>query len=550
MYKTFSEADVTLEFESEFREALTDEIEYFSDKEIIGFLIKKLSSADVISTLKKGNTTHIAYTTKSRFFFKEMIYEVLINHPDYISLEGSRINYKFPIDIIDPNNYLQLGKELVKSSTVFWVNDKGNGDHQIGISKEKYNDNNFNKYREIMETGDYLIFVKIEGSSPDEFSVCSLLIKSNNDNDLHLLDILEKNYKRIKFTLPANIQSYLEINDTEEIKNNNHSIVGKNKIIYGAPGTGKSHTVKESFEKAGFYERVTFHPEYTFNDFIGSIKPQVKEGNISYEFEAGPFTTLLEKAINDKNGNHYYLIIEEINRANAPAVFGDLFQLLDREDDGTSTYEVTNFDIANWVHGNKEKKIKLPNNLSIIATMNSADQNVFVMDTAFKRRWDFKYLPIDFKNCKFQDTKIEKLNCTWKQFVTTLNNYLLDLREDGIEISEDKLLGPWFIKENLLNNEEIFASKILYYLWDDVLKVDKETIFNQNIKSFVDILNMYTNQRIDGLNIFNEKFRKLIIEIVNENSKQQDVINKDNAVAAEEREIYKIPTGDEVGEEV
>ena len=142
-------------------------------------------------------------------------------------------------------------------------------------------------------------------------------------------------------------------------------------------------------------ERVVFHPDYMNTDFVGQILPTVKgegdEKEITYDFTPGPFTRVLKKAINDP-GKHYYLVIEEINRGNAPAIFGEIFQLLDRESDGTSSYKITNYNIASEVFGNKETPVFIPSNLSILATMNTADQNVFTLDTAFQRRWDMKMI--------------------------------------------------------------------------------------------------------------------------------------------------------------
>lgn len=177
---------------------------------------------------------------------------------------------------------------------------------------------------------------------------------------------------------------------------------GENVLLYGVPGSGKSWTIEHEYCKPGsIVERLVFHPDYTYSDFIGQILPAVAEdGQVSYKFTPGPFTNILREAYNNP-GKEYILIIEEINRGNAPAIFGEVFQLLDRkveirdiDDDGypigTSEYGITNMNIAEEMYGKdrKTEKVRIPSNLSIIGTMNTSDQNVFTLDTAFQRRWD------------------------------------------------------------------------------------------------------------------------------------------------------------------
>ena len=143
-------------------------------------------------------------------------------------------------------------------------------------------------------------------------------------------------------------------------------------------------------------ERVVFHPDYTYSDFVGQILPRVekdKDGNdkLKYVFTPGPFTKLLKNAQNDP-GNYYYLVIEELNRGNAPAIFGEVFQLLDRKDEedfsieevGESEYGISNYEVAKEVYGDEKHQVRIPSNMFILATMNTADQNVFTLDTAFQ----------------------------------------------------------------------------------------------------------------------------------------------------------------------
>lgn len=185
---------------------------------------------------------------------------------------------------------------------------------------------------------------------------------------------------------------------------------GSNVLLYGVPGSGKSWTIEHEYCKKGTnVERLVFHPDYTYSDFIGQILPNVdEEGQVSYKFTPGPFTNILHDAYNNPE-KEYILIIEEINRGNAPAIFGEVFQLLDRktelreaDDDGypigTSEYGITNANIAKIVYGDARHKVRIPSNLSIIGTMNTSDQNVFTLDTAFQRRWEMRLIENNFEH--------------------------------------------------------------------------------------------------------------------------------------------------------
>ena len=283
---------------------------------------------------------------------------------------------------------------------------------------------------------------------------------------------------------------------------------GINQIIYGAPGTGKSHYINDKYAKGDNFIRVTFHPEYSNSDFIGYIKPSMNNSNVEYKFEPGPFTRIMKKAFT-KNDEMFTLIIEELNRANAPGVFGDVFQLLDRDaSTGKSKYKVHNADIAKYVFGDEDKQISLPPNLNIIATMNTSDQNVFTMDTAFKRRWQFKYLPIEFKSDHlFAHKNIPKTNISWKNFVESFNKFIMSTQSNGFFVSEDKQIGPHFISEPELLDLNLFAYKVLLYIWDDVVNVNKQIIFNSSINTFADLVKEFN---ADPLSVFNNKFKDLL----------------------------------------
>lgn len=305
----------------------------------------------------------------------------------------------------------------------------------------------------------------------------------------------------------------------------NRLTCGKNIILYGVPGAGKSWTIKHEYcDDDERMERIIFHPDYTYYDFVGQILPKIKEdSSVSYEFTPGPFTNLLKKAYLNP-GKEYFLIIEEINRGNAPAIFGDIFQLLDRNKDGASEYEITNNDVANIIYGDKNHKVSIPSNMSILCTMNTSDQNVFTLDTAFQRRWQMKLIKNEFiddeNEANFAKTKILDTEVTWKHFLTSINEIILS-KNIGITSSEDKRLGTHFVSDEDLkyfDNEEKrnsrFPEKVLKYLWDDVFKFTREDIFDlANTRSLEEVIKKFvTEKKNDRFKVFKENIWNTLIE--------------------------------------
>ncbi|EAJ7382808.1 AAA family ATPase [Campylobacter coli] len=293
-----------------------------------------------------------------------------------------------------------------------------------------------------------------------------------------------------------------------EINENLREKGGENIILYGVPGSGKSHTIRIKYPQNEYiFEKLVFHPDYSYSDFVGQIMPIVKDEIVSYEFIPGPFTNILKKAYNNPS-RKYVLVIDEINRGNAPAIFGEVFQLLDRDKDGNSNYAINNDNITKIVYeGDTQRHIKIPSNLWIIATMNTSDQNVFTLDTAFQRRFSMQLIRNSFDKNKeefeseekyneyknFIDKKILNTDVTWQKFCKTINSIISKSNND-INSMEDKRLGVFFVKTDDLESKEKFAHKVLKYLWDDVFKFDKDKLFNKNkyhtleevIKGFVD----------------------------------------------------------------
>lgn len=297
-----------------------------------------------------------------------------------------------------------------------------------------------------------------------------------------------------------------EYYDSDEIIISDDVKIGDNIIFYGVPGSGKSHLIKSEYCDDELYmERVVFHPDYTYSDFVGQILPENIDGHISYPFVPGPFTRILKKA--QDSSHNYYLVIEELNRGNAPAIFGEVFQLLDRSD-GVSEYGINNADIARAVYGDESALVKIPSNLFILATMNTADQNVFTLDTAFKRRWRMRNVVSEVEKCLFAGDTICDSNVTWATFLNTINPLITECGDDNFR-SEDKRLGAYFVKIQELKNREYFSEKVLMYLWNDAFKYDHEKIFKSEYKTLDELLFGFKEKEF---NIFADgvKFKNII----------------------------------------
>lgn len=299
-----------------------------------------------------------------------------------------------------------------------------------------------------------------------------------------------------------------------------------NILLYGVPGSGKSHEIKTKYcPNEKYMERVVFHPDYTYSDFVGQILPRVINESLKYVFTPGPFTKMLKRSINDPS-HMYYLVIEELNRGNAPAIFGEVFQLLDRKEEGEypenevgeSEYGISNGDVAFEVYGDVTQPVKVPSNMSILATMNTSDQNVFTLDTAFQRRWDMRHIKNNILEAGHSLEKIAGTGISWGAFATVINDLVIDVNVD-IASSEDKRLGAYFIKKKELNIDR-FPQKVLKYLWDDAFKMDKDSIFKSEYKSLEDVIIAYELASSDKLStvlrleVYNKMISKMKLQSV------------------------------------
>ena len=431
-------------------------------------------------------------------------------------------------------------------------------------------------------------------------------LNNNNDAVEQFLDIEKTGWHELVFDTPI------------------YSNKARNRILFGAPGTGKSYTLNNEREallgkgNEDDYERVTFHPDYSYANFVGTYKPVMvedsietissltetdvvsvltderktaqekydllydkfkdeglitrlplllgiytdesfetreidgnrsvgdntvernhgrairpyvnlskpakKKKDISYEYVPGPFMRVLVKALKNAmtdTPKPFLLIIEEINRANVAAVFGEVFQLLDRDSNGVSEYKIaTTYDMRKYlseelgVDESQVETIKIPNNMFIWATMNSADQGVFPMDTAFKRRWDFTYLGIDDSDEKIlgkyvylAEDKSQKVE--WNKLRKAINNFLAKYK-----INEDKQLGPYFISKNIVvpeNGDEInrekfiktFKNKVIMYLFEDAAKQKQSKLFEGCFDKSSRYSEICKEFEIKGVGIFN-----------------------------------------------
>ena len=322
------------------------------------------------------------------------------------------------------------------------------------------------------------------------------------------------------------------------------------KIIFGSPGTGKSHLIKADIipNELGIDEQINpenvikavFHPEYTYGDFMGKLLPITRAGQVEYNFYEGHFLKALAQAYKNiihfnqkpdglETAENVVLVIDEINRGNSSAIFGSIFQLLDRDDDGWSSYntsingvtffrlleligftfsydknqEIDEYKLKGFDNAKKletfqpklsylnfdlvNKTIKIPPNLHIIATMNTSDSSIYHMDTAFKRRWEWQFIDVDSNLIQEQGIAF-KSEKEWINFIGKLNQFIKS-NHNYIRGIEDKQIGKYFIRaQNNQISYTVIQSKLMFFIWDSVFSRDK--------KPLIDLLKVEKNELV------------------------------------------------------
>ena len=524
------------------------------DSEYDGIIVKKMAKSNLLGQENStGKQTHIAITGPQRDAFPYICAAQYLtcSHDDiddtikrFFMCQIKANIYRSNIEPLDKTNSISFGEGQKKKSvyTTVWRRRGRDDEEQVQLSNLTLDDEDFVKFRRLMHADDYIVILKVKSCLEYDWFIIPKQ-KTNNADDLKELegafihkntttvvtmdenvhmDAVEDNetVRRLPLAI-KDIPKYIGVRDGNLIKikkiYRNRISFPSNILLYGVPGCGKSHYVEEKYESQitdnQFKVRVVFHPDYTNSDFVGQIMPVLKteykdngekEEKLKYEFVPGPFTRILKTAENNPT-EKCLLIIEELNRGNAPAIFGEVFQLLDRDDDGTSKYAIYNSDIANKVYDIPLYPIRIPSNLSIIATMNTSDQNVFTMDTAFQRRWQMKHIPNKFAGKDLnKETKkhVAKLvpgsSISWGVFATTVNSKM-GKASLGFAGTEDKSLGVYFATDKDLDSKDIFAEKVLKYLWDDAFKMGRSELFKELERSLSYILDTFEETEGDAL---------------------------------------------------
>ena len=389
-----------------------------------------------------------------------------------------------------------------------------------------------------------------------------------NNRALIYISVIHKSFLKEYLTFYDNRPySGTDIPDQNENEITADNKLADNFLLYGVPGCGKSFYVEKHYEskvEEGFTIRVVFHPDYTYSDFVGQVMPILKtipneqgedEKKLQYEFVPGPFTQILHTAYLEPE-KQCLLIIEELNRGNAPAIFGEIFQLLDRNDNGESKYGIYNADIAKYAYTDLTKydgwqeeavakeSIKLPPNLTIVATMNTSDQNVFTMDTAFQRRWQMKHIPnrftgesLDEKTINHVAKHLPNSEISWGAFAQTVNKKM-HTANLGFGGTEDKSLGVYFATDNDLDEAERFAEKVLKYLWDDAFKLGRKELFNdcsQGLSAVIEAYEDAAKAKIEKQSAEDPLKKVLVPEVYNEMQKKMAEMAAEQAQTAEEK---------------
>lgn len=452
---------------------------------------------------------------KSIFYFKQLTATEVGNkgtHEIYIRMPNDFDSNEFFQSELDNNNGVLEKRFKVKNLT------KGHEADELISLRFAYFEQS-NKEKRIPSLGDLF-----KANNVNENDVVKLESRIENGIPFYYITFLKSNEIQIN---PKSF-CYSVINDQSnaEQENRNIDLTNKNfqQIFYGAPGTGKSYKIKERLQGVPTENifRTTFHPDSDYSTFVGAYKPTMKrqyryEGKvkatyyedddlagskkgepviekvIEYSFVPQAFLNAYIRAY--QTDENVYLIIEEINRGNCAQIFGDLFQLLDRDANGVSEYAIkADADLRAFVEealgadspGIKDGELSLPSNLYIWATMNTSDQSLFPIDSAFKRRWDWEYEPISYKNAGWR-IAIEGNDYSWTSFQREVNKRIFDATH-----SEDKMLGDYFVNPaDGVISADLLRNKVLFYLWNDVCKDGEGDIFRTSETDEIQFSDLY-----------------------------------------------------------
>ena len=502
-----------------------------------GIIVKKLEASNTLDEGRTTNQTHIAITGEQMDIFP------YIRSSGYFDNDDAELKKYFitqiPVKLFESNITYLAGEPVTDitftngtklSATSVVRSKRQNQADQIQVSLINFDNPDFITFRRMMNTGSYLVILK----EKQRFEYAAFVIKAAQVTED--LQTINNHFYKLATNTPVNVETIAANNAANGQQTNGKAKFGANKIFYGAPGCGKSRHVSDMLDEASVAKdnivRVTFHPEYANCDFIGQILPTVETKTdettgeekeiVKYIFNPGPFTLALQTAY-DTN-DMVFLIVEEINRGNAAAIFGDMFQLLDRvKDSGKPNYCASEYPVSNpnmqkyLIESISDEAIKaelqngvfIPSNLTIYATMNSSDQNVFTLDTAFKRRWSFEQISNDINKDTghaYKTWYVPGTEVTWADFLTKLNDKILDYKLQN-QTNEDKRLGKYFVTKDCLVDpanipgdvSEIaqnFAYKVLEYVWNDVCKIGREEWFDtETYKTLEDLIEAFINPK-------------------------------------------------------
>lgn len=498
-----------------------------------GIVVKKLGASNTLDEGRSTNQTHIAITGEQMDMFPYVMADKYFrcNYDDRDEQLKKYFITQIPLYLYKDNvAHLSGGRESGITfdddgsrrvyTSIVRSRRKGQAD-QIQMSLTTVDDRAFIAFRRLLHEEDYLVLLKHrEKLRYDCFGVKA------SDEVQGKLRAMNHRFYKLATNTKVNTDELITISGEkpgEEAADSGKNQPGagakalgerktgaENILLYGVPGAGKSHEIKTAYcANERYMERVVFHPDYMYSDFVGQILPGVEKdeaGNekLKYVFTPGPFTRALKKAADDPE-NYYYLVIEELNRGNAPAIFGEVFQLLDRKDEdgfpkaeaGESVYGISNCEIAKEVYGDGAHPVRIPSNLFLLATMNTSDQNVFTLDTAFQRRWNMRQIKINFDGSEHAKNLIAGTKISWGAFATVMNDLVIESNADMLS-SEDKRLGTYFAGKRELEADR-FPEKVLKFLWDDAFKMDRAAVFRDNFRLLEDVVSAYESAAGDKL---------------------------------------------------